>query len=84
MKRLLFMLWVSCAACGCRTRSESTATAAPPVTSAPPQSSLSTEAPALPAPLPSNEDFEEDAEREISSKNLEQQLDQLERELKEP
>jgi hypothetical protein len=40
-------------------------------------------APELPAP-PTEEDFEEEASQQITSKNLEQELDKLERELKSP
>lgn len=36
------------------------------------------------APVPVEEDFEESVDREISAKNVEQELDKLERELKNP
>ena len=39
---------------------------------------------AEPPNLPTSEDFEQAAAREITSKNLEQELDELERELKKP
>jgi hypothetical protein len=44
------------------------------------QPSLSAEPPAA----PTQEDFEEDAARDITSKNLEAELDRLEKELKAP
>jgi len=70
----------------CRSKADQVALPAPPPASSP--------APATPAPLPppraeppnlpTSEDFETAAARDISSKNLEQELDKLERELKEP
>ncbi len=41
-------------------------------------------APVEAPPVPVEEDFEEGVDREISAKNVEQELDKLERELKKP
>lgn len=75
----------------CRARKEHPESAPTPPASVPTLSAAPT-APsargALPrserAPLPVSEDFEESASREISGKNLEQELDKLELDLKEP
>ena len=70
----------------CRSHADQVAPPAPSAVSSP---ALAAPAPppqprAEPPNLPTNEDFEEAAARDISSKNLEQELDKLERELKEP
>jgi hypothetical protein len=70
---------------GCKKSSESDArpaassSAAAPIQSVAARPSL---VPAEPPEVPTEEDFEEEASQQITSKNLEDELDKLEKELK--
>lgn len=87
MKRwlLVFSACSTLAFVACRDKEAPKETAEIPVvpTAPPPPPPAPPAAPELPAP-PTEEDFEEEAAQQITSKNLEQELDKLERELKSP
>jgi hypothetical protein len=84
---LLFGLGLTIGACRSKESSESAPTSLPPKVAAPalPQTKPLRE-PMLvePPELPTEADFEEEATQDITSKNLEEALDTLERELQKP
>jgi hypothetical protein len=79
----LALLALSLAACKEKEAPTEPAEVAPPV-SAPALPPPPPPAPPEPAPPSTEADFEEEADQQITNKNLEEELDKLERELKSP
>lgn len=77
------VLALSLAACKEKEAPKEPAEVAPPV-SAPPLPPPPPPAAPEPAPVSTEADFEEEAAQQITNKNLEEELDKLERELKSP
>ncbi|HET9932574.1 MAG TPA: hypothetical protein VFQ35_17850 [Polyangiaceae bacterium] len=86
---LSFGVILAVSAAACREKAPTATNAAPSAAPSPPAQSAAPRARAAapfvePAPAPVPEDFEETVDREITGKNLEKELDKLEREMKTP